>query len=77
MGGIHEGMGWWMVFGSVWMVIFWAIVIGLVVWGVSRISRGRTERPDAGETPEEIARKKLARGEITKEAFDELMTALR
>ena len=77
MGGIHEGMGWWMVFGSVWMVIFWAIVIGLVVWGKSRIPRGKAKRPDASETPEEIARKRLARGEITKEAFDELMTALR
>jgi uncharacterized membrane protein len=66
-----------MVFGGVWMVIFWAIVIGLVVWGVGRISRGKAERPDAGETPKEIAMKRLARGEITKEAFDELMTALR
>ena len=77
MGGIHEGMGWWMVFGGVWMVIFWAIVMYLVVWGVGRISRGKAERPDAGETPTEIARRRLASGEITKEAFDEIMTALR
>ena len=75
--GANEGMGWWMVVGGVWMVIFWAIVIGLVVWGVGRISRGKAERPDAGEMPTETGRKRLARGEITKRAFDELMTALR
>jgi hypothetical protein len=28
----HEGMGWWMVFGGVWMVLLWAGIIALIVW---------------------------------------------
>ena len=32
--GMHDGMGWWMAFGAVWMVVFWGAVIGLVVFGL-------------------------------------------
>ena len=71
MWGHHEGMGWWWVFGSVWMVAFWAIVIGLVVWGIKQFSGGRRAGLDQEETPIEIAQRRLARGEISKEQFEE------
>ena len=29
----HDGMGWWMLFGSIWFVIFW----GLIIWGVATV----------------------------------------
>ena len=39
---MHDGMGWWMVFGGIWIVLFWVGVIGLVAWIVSRLTlRGR------------------------------------
>jgi uncharacterized membrane protein len=34
----HEGMGWWMVFGGIWMLVFWAVVIALVVWGIKKLT---------------------------------------
>ena len=55
--------------GWAWMLVFWGTVIGLVVWGISRITGERT-----GSTPTamNIAKVRYARGEITKEEFDSL-----
>jgi len=33
----HDGMGWWMVFGGVWSLIFWVVIVGLVIWGVKKL----------------------------------------
>ena len=68
MWGAHEGMGWWMVLGSVWFLLFWGAVIYLIFWAVSRGGREQT----ANETPLEILRRRYARGEISKEEFDRL-----
>lgn len=66
MWGEHDGMGWWMVFGSVWVVLFWAVVVWLVV----RV----TDRPGSdGELRDsavEILKRRYANGEITKEEFE-------
>ncbi len=71
---MHDGMGWWMVFGGVWAILFWVALIALIVWVIRRIAdrgggdaRG-PERHDALE----IAKMRYARGEITKEQFDQI-----
>ncbi|MCI0440388.1 MAG: SHOCT domain-containing protein [Chloroflexi bacterium] len=74
MWGFHDGMGWWMVFGGIWMLAFWALIIGLVVWGVSRITGGSARTRD--DAPLEIAKKRLAGGEISREEYEELKKAL-
>lgn len=79
MWGFHDGIGWWMVFGGLWMLAFWALVVWLVVWVVNRLtsSRGGGQPRREEETPLDIARKRLARGEITREEYEELVKALR
>ena len=69
-----DGMGWWMLFGGVWMMLFWAAVIGLVVWLVIRLTRrrGPNERGNGRRTPLEIARERYARGEISREEFEQI-----
>ena len=74
--GFHEGMGWWWVFGSMWMLIIWAFIIGLVVWGVKQFTGGGRESRGSGDTPLEIAQKRLALGEITREEFDQIKIGL-
>ena len=74
MWGFHDGMGWWMVFGGFWMLVFWAAIIGLVVRGMNRISR-RDDR-DHTDSPVEIAKRRLARGELTASEYEELTTTL-
>ncbi len=76
MWGYHDGMGWWWIIGSVWMVLFWAVIVGVIVWGIKRLSGGQRESATAGETPIEIAQKRLARGEISAEQFEALKNSL-
>ena len=76
MWGFQEGMGWWWVFGSMWMLVFWAIIIGLVIWGVKQFTVGGGASHTPGDTPLEIAQKRLARGEITREEFDQIKIGL-
>jgi putative membrane protein len=62
----NNGMGWWMVFGMAMMIVFWLGVIWLVV---------SLLRPRVGEHTEdavEIARRRYARGEISREEFERL-----
>jgi len=63
-----------MVFGGIWMLVFWVAIIALVVWGVKRLvghgeSKGGTpERRD----PLEIAKERYAKGQISKEEFEQM-----
>ena len=76
MWGFHDNMGWWMVFGGLWMVAFWAAILGLVVWATSRIGGRGDHRSSTDEPAIKIARNRLARGEITQQQFEGLEKAL-
>jgi putative membrane protein len=67
MWGAHDGMGWWMVFGMAWMVVFWGVLLWLIIWGATRVGRR-----DGGDSPLEVARRRYAQGEITREQFEQL-----
>ena len=66
---VHSGMGWWMVFGVLLMILFWGGVIWLAVWGIRRMSGHGN---GGGRTPLDIAKERYARGEITKEQFEQI-----
>lgn len=69
----HDGMGWWMLFGGV----FWLAVIVLLAYLASTVfGRGAGDAPDAAEPPLDIARRRLAAGEITHEEFERIREAL-
>jgi len=69
-----DGMGWWMMFGGLWMLIFWGGLIFLIVWGIKKL----TERGGSGSTttgkrsPLDIAKERYARGEISREEFEQI-----
>ena len=73
--GMGLGAGWWMLAGALWTLLFWGIIIWLVVWGIRRLTGDRQETRE--EDPLEVARLRLARGEITREEYEELVEALR
>ena len=60
-------MGWWMI---AWMVIFWGGLIALIVWGIKKL----TERDGSTSTrnPLDVARERYAKGEISREEFEQL-----
>ena len=48
MWDIPAGMGWWMAFGGLWMVVFWGGLIALIVWGIMRLTRRSNSAKDFG-----------------------------
>lgn len=76
MWGSHDGMGWWMLFGGMGMLAFWAAVIWLVARGISSVGDERETRREQQQAPIEIVKRRFARGEITRDEFDDLMRSL-
>lgn len=72
-----HGYGFDMAWGGWWMLLFWLGVIGLVVWGV-RLLFGdhRSSDSRAPETARQIAERRYARGEISREEFLDLINDL-
>ena len=65
-----DGMGWWILFGSAWMFVFWGGLIALIVWEITKLSgRGNS---NVKQNPLEAAKERYARGEITKTDFERL-----
>jgi putative membrane protein len=61
------GSGWWIVM-PIMMVLFWGAIIAVVVWGIRQFTGDRRRDRSALD----IAKERLARGEITKEEFDRI-----
>ncbi|RLC71888.1 MAG: SHOCT domain-containing protein [Chloroflexi bacterium] len=72
----HWADGCWWGFGGGWMAIGWAVIwvviIGLVVWGVISLLKRGTGPPPERRHPLDIARERYARGEISKEEFEQI-----
>jgi putative membrane protein len=65
-----DGMGWWMVLGGLWMLIFWGLVIWLIVWGIKKVTE--SGKGSGGKSPLDIAKDRYARGEISKAEFEQI-----
>ncbi|HUF52756.1 MAG TPA: SHOCT domain-containing protein [Dehalococcoidia bacterium] len=75
MWDMHDGWGWWMVIGWIWMVVFWGLIIWAVYAIVSRLG-GSGDRSSGGSNAIAILEERFARGEITREEFDEMRGTL-
>ena len=36
--GTHEGMGWWMLFDGLWMIVFWGVIVAVAVREIKMLS---------------------------------------
>jgi putative membrane protein len=61
------------------MIIVWIVIIGLIVWGVVALVRRGGSSPNAGEKegPLEIAKKRFAKGEISRREFEQIKKDLK
>ncbi len=75
---VDDGMGWWMVWGGLMMVLFWGAIIALVVWGVQSLARrdtGRAQPSPAAlprSNPLDIAMERYAGGNIDRDEFEQI-----
>ncbi len=71
-----DGMGFgagWAILAGVIMIIFWAAVIWLIVWAIRRATHHDYTTTGVGaKTPLDIAKERYAKGEITREQFEEI-----
>jgi putative membrane protein len=70
----NYGYGFGMGFGPIFMIIFWVVIIIGAVYLVKLISsssrQNRLKEPE--ETASDILKKRYAKGEISKEEFEEM-----
>jgi putative membrane protein len=71
-----DGWGWWVGFGSIWMVLFWAVII----WAVYTLSKRwsgdhHLAATDAGMALE-ILERRYARGELSDEQYEAMRARL-
>ena len=71
---LGEGFGSWGWFGGIGMIVFWVIFVALTVWLiVTLIKNNRNEPPSKAL---DIARERYAKGEITKDEYDQIRKTL-
>ena len=76
-GGCGHMMGWGGgMFGGIGMIFFWGIIIALVLLLVRRFGGGwplqsSSQPPRAGSTALDILQERYAKGEISKEEYEE------
>jgi putative membrane protein len=70
--GMMNGFG----FGGIFMILFWVVIIGLGVWLITSLVSRTSGQPPANlppaESPLDILKKRYARGEITKDQYDQM-----
>ncbi|MBN1368782.1 MAG: SHOCT domain-containing protein [Dehalococcoidaceae bacterium] len=71
MWGWYEGMGWWMTLGGLFSLLFLAAVIALIVWGVKKYNEGGGSSQSKGSALD-IAKERYAKGEISKDEFEQI-----
>lgn len=70
MWDMHDGWGWWMLVGWVWMVVFWGLIIWAVVTLINRLASGGSNNPSSSALT--ILEERFARGEIDREQYEEM-----
>ncbi|MCL5438974.1 MAG: SHOCT domain-containing protein [Patescibacteria group bacterium] len=68
-GGWGNMMGWGLGIGSIFMIIFWVLIILGVVALVRYLAKSGSDRES--KTPLDILRERYAKGEIDKKEFEE------
>lgn len=70
MWDISAGADWRMAFGGFWMALFGGGLIALVVWGITKL----TKQSDSASKrdPLDVAKERYARGEISREEFEQI-----
>ncbi len=70
-----EGIGWWELIVIAGMLIFWGGFIALAVWVILKLT-GRGTGNGQRRDPLDIAKERYAKGEISREEFEQFRSDL-
>ena len=74
--GGDYGMGFG--FGWIFMILFWGLVVLGIVYLIKNLAGGcASSGKEKTESAEEVLKKRFAKGEITKDEFEETMAVLK
>ena len=67
-------MGFGMGFNSIWMIIFWVVIIGGGIWALAALFPRANSSPPAGHGDDALAmlKERYARGKISKEEYQSI-----
>lgn len=75
----QSGMGWWMIIPA----LFWLALLGVIIWAIARLTRGRGVSGGGGAPPappsvtaEEILQRRYASGEIDAQTYESMRERL-
>lgn len=72
-GDYSWGIGFWMGLGWLFIILFWVLVILGIIYLVKLVvGVGAGKKGTDTETPLEILKRRYAKGEVTKEQFDQM-----
>ncbi|MHB8772774.1 MAG: SHOCT domain-containing protein [Syntrophales bacterium] len=63
-------------YGGIFMWVLFLIILVVIIYGISRGGYSSGKSGPTGETPLEILKKRYAKGEITKDQFDQMKNDL-
>ena len=69
------GMG--MMGGGIFMIIFWVLLILVVIYLIKFLAGGSSSGGAKPESPQDILKKRFARGEMSQKEFEEAIAVLR
>ena len=74
MGGFFGGsMGWiGMILGFIFFILIIIGIILFIVWLVKRVTHSGTEQPRIGNKALEVLKERYAKGEITKDQYEDI-----
>ena len=64
-----DGMGWWMLFGGFFSIVFWGAIIYLVV---ALTRRPRSDRHEGREEPIDILKRRYASGDLSSDEYERM-----
>jgi putative membrane protein len=73
-GGMMSGGTYWL--ASPWYWLGWALVVAVVLWLIIAIPRALRRPSVSAETPQQILKRRYARGDISSEQFETMKAQL-
>jgi putative membrane protein len=68
---LEDGIGWWWLFNWLFILLFGTGFIALIIWVITRMGKGSSSATGSSNALD-IAKERYAKGEISREEFEQI-----